>query len=167
MDVRIVPQLDTGDLFAFYNNWDVTHEKNRDRMMQLIIEFDYDYVEYICLQNGHFEIMAQEKSSMCPSARGTDYDADIRDYLTRVAVTDQLEAHIRAMQTEEIRRNLEAEPLYIQEIDVRESDGSVRRKMIRYTYMDKQMGTVFKKLCGHRRHRNGGEEEAGTSGAGN
>ena len=111
-------------------------------MMQLIIEFDYDYVEYICLQNGHFEIMAQEKSSMCPSARGTDYDADIRDYLTKVAVTDQLEAHIRAMQTEEIRRNLEAEPLYIQEIDVRESDGSVRRKMIR-------------------------EEEAGTSGAGN
>lgn len=144
VDVRIVPQLDTGDLFAFYNNWDVTHEKNRDRMMQLIIEFDYDYVEYICLQNGHFEIMAQEKSSMCPSARGTDYDADIRDYLTRVAVTDQLEAHIRAMQTEEIRHNLEAEPLYIQEIDVRESDGSVRRKMIRYTYMDKQMGTVFK-----------------------
>ena len=144
VDVRIVPQLDTGDLFAFYNNWDVTHEKNRDRMMQLIIEFDYDYVEYICLQNGHFEIMAQEKSSMCPSARGTDYDADIRDYLTKVAVTDQLEAHIRAMQTEEIRRNLEAEPLYIQEIDVRESDGSVRRKMIRYTYMDKQMGTVFK-----------------------
>ena len=61
VDVRIVPQLDTGDLFAFYNNWDVTHEKNRDRMMQLIIEFDYDYVEYICLQNGHFEIMAQEK----------------------------------------------------------------------------------------------------------
>ena len=112
--------------------------------MQLIIEFDYDYVEYICLQNGHFEIMAQEKSSMCPSARGTDYDADIRDYLTRVAVTDQLEAHIRAMQTEEIQRNLEVEPLYIQEIDVRESDGSVRRKMIRYTYMDKQMGTVFK-----------------------
>ena len=144
VDVRIVPQLDTGDLFAFYNNWDVTHEKNRDRMMQLIIEFDYDYVEYICLQNGHFEIMAQEKSSMCPSARGTDYDADIRDYLTRVAVTDQLEAHIRAMQTEEIRRNLEVEPLYIQEIDVRESDGSVRRKMIRYSYMDKQMGTVFK-----------------------
>lgn len=144
VDVRIVPQLDTGDLFAFYNNWDVTHEKNRDRMMQLIIEFDYDYVEYICLQNGHFEIMAQEKSSMCPNARGTDYDADIRDYLTRVAVTDQLEAHIRAMQTEEIRRNLEVEPLYIQEIDVRESDGSVRRKMIRYTYMDKQMGTVFK-----------------------
>lgn len=144
VDVRIVPQLDTGDLFAFYNNWDVTHEKNRDRMMQLIIEFDYDYVEYICLQNGHFEIMAQEKSSMCPSARGTDYDVDIRDYLTRVAVTDQLEAHIRAMQTEEIRRNLEVEPLYIQEIDVRESDGSVRRKMIRYTYMDKQMGTVFK-----------------------
>ena len=144
VDVRIVPQLDTGDLFACYNNWDVTHEKNRDRMMQLIIEFDYDYVEYICLQNGHFEIMAQEKSSMCPSARGTDYDADIRDYLTRVAVTDQLEAHIRAMQTEEIRRNLEVEPLYIQEIDVREFDGSVRRKMIRYTYMDKQMGTVFK-----------------------
>lgn len=144
VDVRIVPQLDTGDLFAFYNNWDVTHEKNRDRMMQLIIEFDYDYVEYICLQNGHFEIMAQEKSSMCPSARGTDYDADIREYLTRVAVTDQLESHIRAMQTEAIRRKLEAEPLYIQEIDVRESDGSVRRKMLRYSYMDKQMGTVFK-----------------------
>jgi len=79
-------------------NWNRVQAQNR--MMQLIIEFDYDYVEYICLQNGHFEIMAQEKSSMCPSARGTDYDADIRDYLTRVAVTDQLEAHIRAMQTE-------------------------------------------------------------------
>ena len=86
--------------------------------MQLIIEFDYDYVEYICLQNGHFEIMAQEKVPCVRAPEERDYDADIRDYLTRVAVTDQLEAHIRAMQTEEIRRNLEAEPLYIQEIDV-------------------------------------------------
>ena len=106
VDVRIVPQLDTGDLFAFYNNWDVTHEKNRDRMMQLIIEFDYDYVEYICLQNGHFEIMAQEKSSMCPSTRGTDYDADIRDYLTKVAVTDQLKSVVTLRQSHFTYRKL-------------------------------------------------------------
>lgn len=57
VDVRVVPRLETGELIAFYNNWDVTREKNMDRMMELLIEFDYDYVEYISARTGHYEIM--------------------------------------------------------------------------------------------------------------
>lgn len=144
VDVRVVPQLDTGELYAYYSNWDVTHEKHLDRIMELIIEFDYDYVECIFTHNGHFKIMAREKNSMCPSRSGEDYDADIREYLTRVAVTNQLESSIQAMQIAAICQYLEKEPLYIQEIDVREADGSVRRKMLRYAYMNREMGTVVK-----------------------
>lgn len=144
VDVRVVPQLDTGELYAYYSNWDVTHEKHLDRIMELIIEFDYDYVECIFTRNGHFKIMAREKNSMCPSRSGEDYDADIRQYLTKVAVTNQLENSIQAMQISAICQYLEKEPLYIQEIDVRETDGSVRRKMLRYAYMNREMGTVVK-----------------------
>lgn len=144
VDVRVIPQLDTGELFAFYSNWDVTHEKNLERIMERIIEFDYDYVECIFTRNGHFKIMAREKNSICPSRSGDDYDADIREYLTRVAVTDQLEESIRSMQIAAIVEHLDKEPLYTREVDVREQDGSVRRKMLRYAYMDRGMGTVVK-----------------------
>lgn len=144
VDVRVIPQLDTGELFAFYSNWDVTHEKNLERIMERIIELDYDYVECIFIKNGHFKIMAREKNSMCPSRSGNDYDADIREYLTNVAVTDRLEDIIKEMQIAAICEHLDKEPLYTHEVDVREADGTVRRKMLRYAYMDREMGTVVK-----------------------
>lgn len=144
VDVRVVPRLETGDLIAFYNNWDVTREKNMDRMMELLIEFDYDYVEYISSRNGHYEIMAKESGSISPRDRGDDYDADIAAYLREVAVTGHLEKMTRDMQIPAIRSHLEQEPLYIREVEVREADGSVRRKMLRYAYMNREMGTIIK-----------------------
>lgn len=144
VDVRVVPRLDTGELLAFFNNWDVTREKNLNRMMDLIIEFDYDYVEYISTRTGHYEIMAKESGSISPGKKGEDYDKDIEEYLRQVAVSDHLEEDIHGMQISAIRDYLEQEPLYIQEVDIRENDGSVRRKMLRYSYMDREMGTVIK-----------------------
>lgn len=144
VDVRVVPRLETGELLAFFNNWDVTREKNLDRMMELIIEFDYDYVEYISTRTGHYEIMAKEGGAISPDGKGNDYDRDIAVYLSRVGVSDHLKEDIRGMQIPAILNYLEQEPLYMQEIDIRENDGSVRRKMLRYAYMDREMGTVIK-----------------------
>lgn len=144
VDVRVVPRLETGELLAFFNNWDVTWEKNLNRMMEMIIEFDYDYVEYISSRTGHYEIMAKEGGAISPNQRGEDYDKDIEVYLKRVAVSDHLEEDIRSMQIAAVQDYLEHERLYIQEVDIREKDGSVRRKMLRYAYMNREMGTIIK-----------------------
>lgn len=144
VDVRVVPQLETGDVMAFYSNWDVTHEKNLGRIMELVIELDYDYVKCISTRNGHFEIMAKENTPAALCRKGRDYDADIREYLTRYAVSDHLEEDIRMMQIAAITENLEREPVYIREINIRQPDNTVRRKMMRYAYIDREMGTVVK-----------------------
>lgn len=144
VDVRVVPRLETGELLAFFNNWDVTWEKNLNRMMEMIIEFDYDYVEYISSRTGHYEIMAKEGGAISPNQRGEDYDKDIAVYLNRVAVSSHLEEDIRSMQIAAVKDYLEHERLYIQEVDIRENDGSVRRKMLRYAYMNREMGTIIK-----------------------
>lgn len=144
VDVRVAMREETGELIAFYSNWDVTWEKNMGRMTELLIEFDYDYVEYISGRTGHYEIMAKESGAICPKRSGRNYDRDIEEYLKKVGVSDHLEEDIRHMQIPAIREYLETEPLYVQEIDVRETDGSVRRKMLRYAYMDRQMETIIK-----------------------
>lgn len=144
VDIRVVTRFDTGDLVAFFNNWDVSRTKNMNRIMELIIGFDYDYVEYICARNGHYEIMAKESGSISPKRKGEDYDTDIAEYLRQAAVGEQLEADIHKMQIPAIVEHLAQEPLYTQEVDVREHDGSVRRKMLRYAYMDDEMGTIVK-----------------------
>lgn len=144
VDIRVVPRSDTGDLVAFFNNWDVSRTINMNRIMELIIGVDYDYVEYICARNGHYEIMAKENSSICPKHKGENYDCDIAEYLRQVAVCEQLESDICKMQIPAIVEHLEQEPLYIHEVDVRENDGSVRRKILRYAYMDEKMGTIVK-----------------------
>lgn len=144
VDARVVPRLDTGELIALFSNWDVTRTKNTDRMMELIIEFDYDYVEYILARNRHYEIMAKESGAISPKRKGNDYDSDIAEYLRKVAVSEHLEEDICKMQVPAIVKHLEKEPLYIQEVDVREADGSIRRKMLRYAYMDRQIGSIIK-----------------------
>ncbi len=144
VDVRIVPRQETGDLIAFYNNWDVTHEKNLDYMLERMIEFDYDYLKYISTRNGHYEVMAQESDTIQTKLRGDDYNADIREYLEKVDVSDCIEQDIAALQIPTILAHLEKESTYSYEIDIREMDGSVRRKMMRYAYMNREMGTVIK-----------------------
>lgn len=144
VDVRVAERMETGDLIAFYSNWNVTREKNMGRMMELIIEFDYDYVEYISARSGHYEIIAKESGAISPKWKGTDYDTDIRAYCEEVAVSEHLEEDIVRMQIPAIQAYLEEEPLYVQEIDIRETDGSVRRKMLRYAYMDREMGSIIK-----------------------
>lgn len=144
VDVRVAEQMETGDLIAFYSNWNVTREKNIGRMMELIIEFDYDYVEYISARSGHYEIIVKESGAIGPKWKGTDYDADTRAYFEEVAVSEHLEEDIARMQIPAIQAYLEDEPLYVQEIDIRETDGSVRRKMLRYAYMDREMGSIIK-----------------------
>lgn len=144
VDVRVAPRLETGDLIAFFNNWNVTRTKNMNRIMEMLIEFDYDYVEYILPRNGHYEIMVKESGSISPKGKGDDYDSDIAEYLRTVAVSEHLEEDIRKMQIPAIKSYLDKEPLYVQEINIREKDGSVRRKMLRYAYMDRQMGSIIK-----------------------
>lgn len=144
VDVRVAMREETGELIAFYSSWDVTRGKNVGRMMELIIEFDYDYVEYISARTGHFEIIAKESGATCPSWKGTDYDRDIEAYLKTVGVSEHLAEAIERMKIPAIQAYLVKEPLYVQEIDVREGDGSVRRKMLRYAYMDREMQTIIK-----------------------
>lgn len=98
VDVRIVPRQETGDLIAFYSNWDVTHEKNLDYMLERMIEFDYDYLKYISTRNGHYEVMAQESDKIQTKLSGNDYNADIREYIEKVAVSDCIEQDVEALQ---------------------------------------------------------------------
>lgn len=144
VDVRIVPRQETGDLIAFYSNWDVTHEKNLDYMLERMIEFDYDYLKYISTRNGHYEVMAQESDKIQTKLSGDDYNADIREYIEKVAVSDCIEQDVEALQLPAILAHLEKESTYSYELDIREMDGSVRRKMMRYAYMNREMGTVIK-----------------------
>ncbi len=144
VDVRIVPRQETGDLIAFYSNWDVTHEKNLDYMLERMIEFDYDYLKYISTRNGHYEVMAQESDKIQTKLSGDDYNADIREYIEKVAVSDCVEQDVEALQLPAILAHLEKESTYSYELDIREMDGSVRRKMLRYAYMNREMGTVIK-----------------------
>lgn len=144
VDVRIVPRQETGDLIAFYSNWDVTHEKNLDYMLERMIEFDYDYLKYISTRNGHYEVMAQESDKIQTKLSGDDYNADIREYIEKVAVSDCIGQDVEALQLPAILAHLEKESTYSYELDIREMDGSVRRKMLRYAYMNREMGTVIK-----------------------
>lgn len=144
VDVRVVMQPETGDLIAFYSEWDVTRQRNLNRMMELIIEVDYDYVQYISSQTGHYEFMVKQNSADGQKWKGTDYDKDVAAYLTGRAVSDHLEEEIAATQIAAIISHLASDEVYIQELKLRGEDGSVRRKMLRYAYMDREMGTILK-----------------------
>jgi len=113
-------------------------------MLERMIEFDYDYLIYISTRNGHYEVMAQESDKIQTKLSGDDYNADIREYIEKVAVSDCIEQDVEALQLPAILAHLEKESTYSYELDIREMDGSVRRKMMRYAYMNREMGTVIK-----------------------
>lgn len=140
VEVRILQRPETGDVIAFFYNHDISLERLQNKVITKVAGMDYDYVSYINVRNKHFKIYFGEEGMY---SIGEDYDANVRSHVRRKAVTDDDDVTIQAMSLSTILKALEKENVYTYEYDMMENDGSIRRKLMKYTYADREMGLVI------------------------
>lgn len=143
IDVKMLRRPESGDVIAFFYNRDITKERMLKMVVNTTIRFDYDYVSGINVWNKHFEIYSSKDGVVKPVDLHSNYDQLVKEYMKEVAVTDELDQLVQALSLPCILRHLQEHEIYSYEYDMKEKDGTIRRKMLRYAYADREKGFVI------------------------
>lgn len=139
LEVRMMLRPETGEVIAFFHNRDITQERLQNSIIAKIVKLDYDHISYINKRNKHYVIYfgGGELHNI-----GQDYDAISNKHIERAVETERLDEVKKAVSLETVVEELEKKEVYIYEYSMREKDGSIRRKMLHYSYVDREMGLI-------------------------
>ena len=140
VECRVLKRPETGDLIAFYYESDITQEFCVRSIMNSIINLEYDLVGVLFAATNSIYSKGKENKTALPQLKSSNYDEACEQFFeNQVGVKiDNTEELIRSMQLETVQKKLAVNDTYIIEFDVREPNGEIRRKELRYSYISRE-----------------------------
>lgn len=144
VDCSLRKRPETQELVAFYYETDVTQEFCLRSMMDSMMKYEYDLVGvlFAACNSIYSEGKKTDRLTALPPLKSNNYDETVQAFMQKYAYGDNVEALIENVRLERVREHLDNENTYIVEFDVREPNGEVRRKELRYSYMDREAGLI-------------------------
>lgn len=135
---------ETQEVVAFYYETDVTQEFCLRSMMDSVMKQEYDLVGVLfAFSNSIYsEGKKSDKLTVLPRLKSNNYDEVAQNFMQKYACDDNVEALMDAVRLERVIEHLDSESAYIVEFDVREPNREVRRKELRYSYIDKEKALI-------------------------
>lgn len=138
VDCKVLKRPETGELIAFFYESDVIQDYCLKNMMDSIVYCEYDMIGVIFASSGTIFSRSREIGSSRKRLNSYQYEVIVPEFLSRYAAVEDPEALIRAVQISGVRKALENSDTYTLEFDLRESDGTVRKKEVCFSYADRQ-----------------------------
>lgn len=142
VDCRVLKRPDTGELIAFFYESDVTKEYCMNHIMSSIIEQEYDVVGLIFASSNFVYLYAHKRDTAIPSVNNNHFDSICEKFLREYGYAEDMEELVQSMQLKCILEKLETESTYMIEFSILELDGTIRRKEIRFSYIDRKEGLI-------------------------
>ncbi len=144
VDCSLRKRPETQEVVAFYYETDVTQEFCLRSMMDSMMKHEYDLVGILFAASNsiYAEGKKSDKLTALPSLKSNNYDETAQEFMQKYACGDSAEALKDAVRLERVIEHLNNENTYIVEFDIREPDGEVRRKELRYSYMDRESALI-------------------------
>lgn len=141
-DINLRVHPETEDIIGFFYHRDITREKALRNIVDSMINADYDFVGHINAYRNTCQMFAQNGKS-APYAAKYDYNQTVENYIDNFAVTDNPMELTDSLQLSCILKKLETIPVYTVEYNCRVSDTSIRRKQLRFTYIDQETKSII------------------------
>lgn len=138
VDCSLRKRPDTGELVAFYYERDITQEFCVRSIMESIIKYEYDLVGVLFAASNSIYSKGKEDATSLPQLKSNNYNEVCVQFMQEYACGDNVEEVTGLMQLDYILERLRTEDTYIVEFDVREPNGQVRRKELRYSYISRE-----------------------------
>lgn len=138
VDCSLRKRPDTGELVAFYYERDITQEFCVRSIMDSIMKYEYDLVGVLFAASNSIYSKGKENATSLPQLKSNNYNEVCVRFMHQYACGDNVEEVTEAMQLPYILERLKTENTYIVEFDVREPNGEVRRKELRYSYISRE-----------------------------
>lgn len=141
--VNLMSRPESGDVLAFFYTKDITREKMLQNTMDTIINLEYDFVIYIDVPTHYYEMVAMRPSlRLNEEMRSGDYDWVMNAHTGSFGEDQDRTETAKLFQLSHVLEQLEHQPIYGVECDMRDLNGEVRRKRHRFAYADRAAGYV-------------------------
>lgn len=138
VDCRVLKRPETGELVAFYYESNITQEFCMKSIMDSIINYEYDLVGVLFAATGAIFSKGKEKKTALPQLTSSNYNKVCANFIKAYVQNSDIDEIVASMQLERILEELKRQDTYIIEFDMREPNGEIRRKEIRYSYISKE-----------------------------
>lgn len=140
VDCSLRKRPDTDELIAFYYESDITQEFCVRSIMDSVMQHEYDLLGVLFASSNSIYSKGKEceRTTSLPKLISNNYDDVCVKFMQEYGCGENLDEVIASMQLKNVQEHLEQENTYIIEFDVREPNGEVRRKELRYSYIDKE-----------------------------
>lgn len=138
VDCRVLKRPQTGDLIAFYYESDITQEFCINSIMNSIINYEYDLVGVLFAASNSIYSKAKENKTSLPELKSNNFNEVSEKFLRQYACEENMDELVRSMQIPYILEKLQESDAFIEEFSVREPNGKIRRKEIRFSYISRE-----------------------------
>ncbi|MEG1428141.1 MAG: histidine kinase dimerization/phospho-acceptor domain-containing protein, partial [Oscillospiraceae bacterium] len=101
------------------------------------VNMDYDYLALLDTDNSSYTIFAKTMSKTpLPPFFASDYQSEVEQYARSFLVEEDIERNIHDMSCENLIVQLQKQDVYTTYCRVKENDGGISRKKLRFSYLD-------------------------------
>ncbi|MEG1559622.1 MAG: response regulator [Clostridia bacterium] len=128
----------SGDVEAYIYATDIDQKKMSKALVDAVVNLDYDYLALLDSDTDTYVIFTQSKGKTpLPPIYANSYQQEVATYARKYLVKDEIERNIQELSYENVIANLEKQDVYTTYTSVRELDGSISRKKLQLSYLDK------------------------------
>lgn len=128
----------SGDIMCFIYCFDTNQQRTTQEMMDAVVRLNYDYLALLdCRTHDYLVFANQTAASPLPPFHTDEYETEVQSYAHQYIADEDVERNIEEMSIENIRRQLGEKDRFSSYAKVKEADGSISRKMMQFSYMDR------------------------------
>ncbi|MEG1988859.1 MAG: ATP-binding protein, partial [Oscillibacter sp.] len=145
--ISVMMAPDSEEIQAFFYTKDITKEWILESTVDTIIAEEYDIVFHIDGPSKRYDIVSFKPGIDLPPNTDDDFDVAVEKFFRRFGVTEDIDAAIQAMRVDTVRAHLATAESYSCEFDLRQGDGSTRRKQTRFAYAHRGSEQIILTRC--------------------
>ncbi|MCI2058778.1 MAG: ATP-binding protein [Oscillibacter sp.] len=135
---RTFEEPESGAVMCMIYSYDLTEQKTTEEMIQTVVRLDYDYLAQVNLQKNRYVIYCSGAEDLTPlPPMQDDYEKSVREYAHTYMSPEEADRNIRDMSIANVRAQLKNSERFTCYVNVRAADGTVQRKLLQFSYMDR------------------------------
>ncbi|MEG1593497.1 MAG: response regulator, partial [Oscillibacter sp.] len=136
--LKTLKNPDTGELMCFIYTQDIDEQKTAHAIIDTVVEMEYDYLALLDGKTDHYTIFARtDAGTPLPTQYAESYQKEIERYAKAYLVEEDVAQNIQELSYENVCAQLENRRVYTVYCRLRELDGSIARKKIQFSYLNR------------------------------
>ena len=133
-----------GDIEAYIYASDIDQRKMARSLVDTVVNMDYDYLALLDAATDKYTIYAKTNSKTpLPPFNVSSYENEVLQYAKTYLVDEDIEKNIEDMSYKSIFENLENQSIYTTYCRIKENDGTISRKKLQFSYLDKSRKKII------------------------